>query len=294
MDFTYEEGLKAVYKLQERQSVRSYEDRPIDEELLENILKVGLRGASGGNIQPFTIILERDPERRQQLCNYCGKQQFSAQAPVNLILLIDWHKMDVYAKHRNAPYVAPRSYKHYLTALEDAMCALQSIESAAWLCGVGSCYLFSSNYAGREIKEMYNLPKHTYPVLLMSMGYIKSLTPLKPKMSRDMMICESTYDLTDEQIIKEIGDMYSHRKMILPEAGDARDTILAKFKQALETTFDEDRIGEILAEVVKVGYINDAQTRFGMKYHAKGIYDKGYDVMKMMEEQELNPWDALK
>lgn len=294
MGFSYDDGLEAVKHLQQRQSVRSYQNRPIEDELLEHILNVGLHGASGGNIQPFTIIVERDTERKQKLCDVCGKQQFSALAPVNLILLLDWHKMEVYAKHSKAPFVAGRSYKHFLTGVEDAMCAIQSIESAAWLCGIGSCYLFSSNYAGREIKELYNLPKHTFPILLMSMGYIDNLSVKKPKLPRNLMVCDGEYNISDNDIIDGISEIYGHRLLKLPADKEALDTVLDKFKVALETTFDPDEIQNILAEVVELGYLNDAQRRFGMHYHAKNIYDAGRDVLEMLSEQDLVPWEAIK
>ena len=60
-------ALEALRHMQDRQSVRNFADKPIPQEDLDEILKTALSAATAGNLQPVTIIVERDPERNKQL-----------------------------------------------------------------------------------------------------------------------------------------------------------------------------------------------------------------------------------
>lgn len=50
----------AVARMSQRRSVRSYREEHIPDEVLNCILQVGINTASGGNLQPFSILVERD------------------------------------------------------------------------------------------------------------------------------------------------------------------------------------------------------------------------------------------
>lgn len=56
----YEE---AVLRMSERQTVRNFSDEHIPNEILTHILEAGINVASGGNLQPYSVIVERDREK---------------------------------------------------------------------------------------------------------------------------------------------------------------------------------------------------------------------------------------
>lgn len=89
MSFSTQDGLEAVRHLCSRASCRSFSEQPVEDGLLHEILSAALHAASGGNLQPWSVIVERDRERARRLCDLCGGQKFIADAPVNLIFLLD-------------------------------------------------------------------------------------------------------------------------------------------------------------------------------------------------------------
>ncbi len=57
----------AVGLMQARQSVRNFKEEPIPEEILYEVLAAGVNSATGGNLQPYSIIVEKNRLKNKQL-----------------------------------------------------------------------------------------------------------------------------------------------------------------------------------------------------------------------------------
>lgn len=294
MSWNVENGKLAVERMLTRASCRVFDDTPIADETLQQILKAGIRAASGGNLQPYSIIVVKDAEKRQQLADLCGGQQFMAKAPVNLIFLLDWYKMGRLAKLERAPFTADHSYMHYLIGLEDTICTAQSIETAAWELGVGSVYIGTVNGVARELAEIYNLPQYTYPVVILSMGYPKNELNLRERLPYEMTVFEERYpDFSDEQIKQGFAAKYDGRMRNLPTADSAREEWLERFRAALVSTYAPEEVEAIIKEVEERGTLHHTQYVFGLHYHAAEMLEHGKEVMQMLKEQGLEPFYML-
>lgn len=288
MSWTEIDGCNALERMRQRASCRGFLDREIPGDLMDDIIKTGLCAASGGNLQPYSIVLIRDKERRDKLCELSGDQSFVAQAPVNLLFVLDWYKFSVFAEHEQAPFTCPDSYIHFAIALEDVMCAAQSIETAAWLCGIGSCYVGSVNQTGSHVIKEFNLPKYTYPVLLLSLGYPKNELKTVTKLPYDAVVFNESYtDSGDNAINAWFKEKYGDRAMKLPEDESRRAVILDNFRQALLTTYPAETADGIMAKVIEAGQVNETQRRFGLHYHADHMRESGKKVMRMMADNGL-------
>ncbi len=62
--------------IKERQSVRSYLDKEIPEELLRQVLEAGRLAPSAKNIQPWRFIVVKDNKIKEQLVPACKNQKF--------------------------------------------------------------------------------------------------------------------------------------------------------------------------------------------------------------------------
>ena len=294
MPFSPEAGLQAVRHMQTRASCRSFDDRPVPDELLQEILSAGLHAASGGNLQPWSVIIERDRDRARRLSELCGGQKFIAEAPVNLLFLLDWHRYQIYAAQKDAPFTAYKSYMHFLIGVEDVLCAAQSMETACHLVGLGSCYVGSCNHCGEALAELYRLPQLTYPVVLLSVGWPKTQPATAPKLDPSVLIFEGQYpDLTDDQIFAAYEEKLRGRTLSLPDKEPFRGEMLEKLRRSLATTYDSGKVEQILHAADEQGFINETQRRFGLHYHARDMYENGGRILKMMDKQGLRPFDAL-
>ncbi|MFZ3070963.1 MAG: nitroreductase family protein [Anaerolineaceae bacterium] len=276
----------AVQSMQKRQSVRSFTDQHIPDEILHEILSAGINSATGGNLQPYSIIVEKDKEHKQKLCEMCGNQPFMVQAPVNLVFLLDWRKLAVYSRMNNAPFTCNASFRHYSIGMDDLICCAQTIETAAWLYGIGSCYVGTILDNIPACVEMYHLPKLVAPVLILSLGYPKGLSARRKKLDYDMVVFEGGYpELSFEQICAAYDKKYQGMKTKLPADADRRQEWLTEFRRALLTTYNEEKCEEIVRAADQSGFISEIQRRFGLHYHAKNML--GNEVIQYLSDQGI-------
>ena len=294
MNWTLEDGLRAIKMMQKRVSTRRFEDKPIPEELMDEILKAALQAPSGGNLQPISVIKITDTVKRDKIMEMCGNQKFIGEAPVNLLFFVDWHKMEIFAKHEKAPFTCLNSYMHFLIAAEDVMCMAQIVETAAHLAGLGSCYVGSVNNLGDEICELFNMPRGTYPIVMLSLGYPEGgLSPIREKLSHDIMIFDNAYPGVDEEsIVREMRLKYGNRSMPLPNDEEKKAELLEKFKEALLTTYSPDEAAKLVAKAESDNEINETQRRFGLHYHAAGMRENGRQIIKRMEKMGFTSFEG--
>ncbi len=290
-EWTTEMGLSVLEKMQQRASCRSFQEKEIPDEILANILKTGLQAASGGNLQPYSIIVVKDPERKKRLAALNCDQNFMAQAAVNLVFILDWNRNGRLAKLQRAPYTAPKSFMHFLIGLEDLMCAAQTIETAAWFMGIGSVYIGTCNYEGAALSEMLALPEFTYPVVILSLGYPKHELSVKPRLPFEDTIFHETYRVSsDEEILASFGSKYGKLERELSSAPKVREELLETMRRNLRATYSAEEAEEILTEIWKTNKYGEFMYRFGLHYGAAEMLEESRKVLQQMKDQGYEPF----
>lgn len=296
MEWNLEVGKAALERMKMRASCRVFTDEPIPDNILKEVLEVGIRAASGGNLQPYSIIVVKDREKNQELAQLCGGQRFMGEAPVNLIFLLDWYKVSRWAAIQKAPFTANRSYMHYLIGLEDVTCAAQSIETAAWQMGIGSVYIGTVNGTARELAKIYHLPKYTYPVLILTLGYPKNELNLRERLPYEMTVFEGQYpEFTDAAIQAGFEAKYGTKERALPKGPN--EEYVAKgmelLRHSFRTTFSEEEAEQLIQEAIDKGTLKYLQYVFGLHYPAGMMLEHGKEIMEMLREQELEPFHMI-
>lgn len=285
MESIYEE---AVARMAERRSVRSYREEHIPKQVLDSILQAGINAASGGNLQPFSILVEKDGTRKSRLAELL-RYPFVSTADVDLIFVLDWHKLARYSECRQAPFVEERSTSHFFIAWDDTLISAQAVETAAWLYGIGSCFIGHVMDCTQELRELYDLPDLTFPVVMLSMGYPKVMPPKPRKLSTEMIVFEGRYPkLSDEEICAGFDKKYEGKKLPMPPNETALHERLDKFRRALLTSYTEAETEEIIAQAKALGYLSEIQRLFGIHYHPDR--ELGDEVTPRLHQQGLYPF----
>ena len=68
--------------IKSRRSIRSYQDRPVEQDKLNLILEAGRLAPSARNLQDWRFVVVQDKDKRQELSAAARGQAFVAQAPV--------------------------------------------------------------------------------------------------------------------------------------------------------------------------------------------------------------------
>lgn len=247
----------------ERSSCRSFGDRPIPEEVLDQILAAGIHAPTGGNLQPFCIVVVTDPGRKETLARLNEDQMFMAEAPANLVFCIDWRRIERWAALENAPFSATRSFRHFWISFQDTIIAAQNIGTAADALGLGSVYIGTIMDRLREHRELLALPDGVMPVVILTMGYPKARPAPKRKLAKEVVVHRETYrDLPDAELQAAFEAKYpALRREITPER-------LATIDEVAQAVHGPEFAKRCLERIHRNGYINAAQYYFALHYRA--------------------------
>ena len=190
--------------LSQRKSVRSFEDRPIDEKDRYAILEAAIQAPTAGNQTLYTILDIEDQRIKDELALSCDDQPFIAKAPMVLVFLADCQKwLDAYgfAKARARPPEAG----DLLLACSDALIAAQNAVMAAESLGIGSCYIGDILENHEKHVELLKLGRYVLPVTMLVLGYPTEQQRARPKprrFSQGYVVQKNSYSRMDEASIR--------------------------------------------------------------------------------------------
>ena len=246
-----------------RASCRSFLDKEVPENILNKIIECGIHGATGGNLQPYSIIKISDNTTKKRLVTECEMQSIVENAPVNLLFCIDWRRTGRWAEACNAPFVATKSYRHFWIALQDTVICAQSICTAADSLGLGSVYIGTVESCFMELKSILNIPEGVFPVVLLSLGYPSKYPQPANKLGIEAIVHDEKYkDLEIDRLVQLQDEKYNYKTF--PNSD-------SNLKQIEEVAYDiggSEYSDKIIEDIKRVGYINQAQRYFGLHYKA--------------------------
>ena len=140
----------------DRRSVRKYLDKPVNPDLVDEILRAGMYAPSGVNKQPWHFVVFNEKEKIAELKNLHPYASALATAPVCIMVCGDTDLE-----------MAPGFY------ITDCSAATENMLLAAKALGLDTCWM--GIYPWEELTETfaktYNLPKNVKPFCLVSLGY---------------------------------------------------------------------------------------------------------------------------
>ena len=155
-----------VDSLARLRSTRSFKPKEIPEEVMKTILEVGRHAPTTRNIQPWHFILVSDPETKKRLAR--GTAKFIEKSAVVIVGCGD-------------PEKSPRWHE------VEVSIAMQSMVIAAWIQGVGSCWV-DMEHREEEVKETLGIPEHLQVSALVAFGYPDESSKLAWKKPLDQII----------------------------------------------------------------------------------------------------------
>jgi len=139
----------------DRSSVRSYADRPVPPELLEQVLQAGVCAPSANNSRPWHIVVAQREDLRQALAQTHEWSTFAAGAPVVLVICGDRRQSETYW-------------------IEDCSAAVENMLLAAHALGLASCWIAVRGETGeseRHVRGVLGIPEHVGVLALLPLGY---------------------------------------------------------------------------------------------------------------------------
>lgn len=156
--------------LKSRRSIRVYQDNPIPQDLLLQILEAGRWAPTGANLQPWHFIVVTDQETRIKVGEVARfffiKSSHVEKAPVVLVLGFDTRK---------------GKYGRY-----DVTLAGGNMMTMATHLGLGTCWIGA--FDEPRVKEILEIPKSIEVVGLITLGYPGEDAEVPPRVELEKIV----------------------------------------------------------------------------------------------------------
>lgn len=148
--------MEALECIASRRSIRRYEPRPVDEELVEALLAAAMAAPSAGNQQPWRFVVVRSRETLMRMTSTSPYAEMLPEAGLAIVICGDTTNL----RH-------PDMWQH------DCAAATQNLLLAAHALGLGAVWLGYYPHTERSgpLAELLGIPEHVLPLSVVSVGH---------------------------------------------------------------------------------------------------------------------------
>lgn len=144
-------------------SIRQFKQKKIHASVLNSLIHSGTQASTTGNMQLYSVIISETIEDKAKLAPLHFNQALVLDAPVLLTFVADFNRFSKWCK-LNSAIPGYNNFLSFFTTSIDALICAQNVCIAAENYGMGICYLGTTIYNAKEIIELLELPKLTFPV----------------------------------------------------------------------------------------------------------------------------------
>ncbi len=152
--------------IKKRFSVRNFKDTPVEPEKLNQVLEAGRLAPSAVNFQPWHFIVVQQAENLEKIKDVYHRE-WIATAPAVIIACSDRSKS------------WKRKFDGKDSADIDVSIAVDHMALQATEIGLGTCWV--CNFDSRKCSELFQIPEHIEPVVVLPIGYPDATIPEKKR-----------------------------------------------------------------------------------------------------------------
>lgn len=175
-------------------SIRSYEERPVEKEIMEQIIQAVQAAPNWVNLQHVSVIAVRDKKRKETFAGLCGGQKHIAQAPVFLIFCADFYRTWLACRSKGQDFEAVMGrIDNLIVGANEVGIALGTAVAAAESFGLGTVPIGDVRLHALDMVKELNLPKYVLPLLGLCIGYPAEKPGLKPRLPMEAVYFDEQY-----------------------------------------------------------------------------------------------------
>lgn len=180
--------------IKDHRSIRQYLDKDVPNELIDDIIKSAQAMPNSINGQQASVIVVRDKKKKEKLAELVGNQEYVAKAPVFLVFVMDFYRTYLAGKKTGLKQVIHEDIEGILAGSVDVGIALGASVVAAESLGLGTVPIGGIRKNPEEVIELLGLPKYTFPMVGLVVGYPADKSHKKPRVPFDSFKHEESYD----------------------------------------------------------------------------------------------------
>lgn len=192
-----------IESIKNRRTIRKYSDKEVPQELIASMLETASRAATMGNMQLYSVVITRDASGKEALSPLHFNQPMVKGAPVVLTFCADFNRFSTWCEQRKA-VPGYGNFLSFLNAASDTLLLTQNFCTLAEDEGLGTCYLGTTIYNAEDIIKALDLPKLTFPIATITVGYPEEIPEQPDRLHVGGFIHEEKYCDYTESAINEI------------------------------------------------------------------------------------------
>ncbi|GCF92962.1 NADPH-dependent oxidoreductase [Enterococcus florum] len=213
-------------------SVRSFTAEKLSPTLRQNLLKAAQSGSSSNFVQAYSIIEVSDPQKLEAIERLANGIGYIKEAGAFYIFVADLNKHAQILQYHQHSLEALENEEAFTVAVVDATIAAQTMSVYAESLGLGICYIGGIRNDLFQIAELLKLPKYTFPLFGLSVGYPDHENEVKPRLPiADIHHMDSYHPITIEQITEydKVMKSYYAKRSSNPSETDWSTNMLTHF-----------------------------------------------------------------
>lgn len=234
-----------------RRSIRKYQCKEVDNELINRLLSESERTQTMGNLQLYSVVITHSDEQKRKLAPAHFHQPMVTQAPVVLTFCADFRRTSSWAECRKAQ-PGYDNFLSFINAATDTLLYCQTFCNLAEEAGLGLCFLGTTLYNPKSIIDTLQLPRLVMPVATITLGWPDETPDLSDRLPLSAIVHDETYhDYKPERI-----DQFYHEKESLPEnihfcQVNGKETLAQVFTDIRYTKKDNEAMSKNLLDALK-------------------------------------------
>lgn len=176
--------------LMTRTSIRAYQDKPVEDEKIEKMLRAAMAAPSAGNKQPWKFVVIKNEETLKTISGHFHTMKMAENAPLAIVVCGDMNQ------------TFPEDGRDYW--VEDASAATENLLLAAHAMGLGAvwCGIYPMQERVKLLKKLLGMPENIVPLNVIPVGYPAEEPAPKDKWKPDNIYNEtwtgSSLNIPDE------------------------------------------------------------------------------------------------
>lgn len=237
--------------IKQRKTIRKYQDKDIEVEILNNLLNTAARASTMGNLQLYSVVVTRDKEMKKKLAPAHFNQPMVTQAPVMLTFCADFYRTSVWCENRKAE-PGYNNFLSFLNASIDTLLYAQTFCTLAEEKGLGICYLGTTIYNPEFLIDTLKLPKLVMPITTITVGYPDENPKQTDRLPLEAFIHNETYkDYTSADIDR----LYTYKESLAENIHfqeiNNKETLAQIFTDIRYTKKDNETMSETYLKALK-------------------------------------------
>lgn len=160
-----------------RRSIRKYEDKPVDDNQIQKLLRAAMYAPSAGNEKPWHFIVIKDKDKLNEITTIHIHTQMLKEAPLAILVCADTSNV----KYDGAFWV------------QDIAASVQNILLEGENMGLGTCWcgVYPRQELVDGVSKLFNLPEHIKPVSIIAVGHPAEQREVKERFDTDRIHYEN-------------------------------------------------------------------------------------------------------